>query len=239
MQHLFDSGWLMVQASGSVPVRLASLNRVAVKLVGEYEARRDQYKFPVNIGEGFKTFSIEAETARFSGLVATSLWFPQASTAATTLKMKRDDTYTIPTSPYQVTVSPGTGATWSQDCGCVMDATGKELGLPNGDTYTVANGVYTFPASLTGQKVRISYLYTVAGGSTLALVNTYRDIAPKFSAVLNNNYEGREMTLALGRCYLTEATMNATLEEFTINNFRFEAVADPSNLALGSLSLSE
>lgn len=72
-----------------------------------------------------------------------------------------DESATIGSTPYQITVAAPYGA-WAQDDG-VTDSAGtaftKVTGTPAAGQYSVVNGVYTFAAADTGTGVLISYSY--------------------------------------------------------------------------------
>ena len=87
-----------------------------------------------------------------------------------------DEQFTVPTTPFQVTVAQG--ATFFEDLGVLNVTSGLAMvcvasGPTTGQYMYSAAGLYTFAAADTGNIVRISYSYTAAAvGKTATYTNS-------------------------------------------------------------------
>ncbi|MFC2315777.1 MAG: hypothetical protein ACFNLO_07675, partial [Selenomonas massiliensis] len=100
--------------------------------------------------------------------------------------------------------------------------------------------VYTFHASLKEKPVFISYLYhDKKNGSRIIINNQLMGEAPTFKAIFNGRFNGKQMTLILNSCTSSKLSLISTkLEDFSIPEFDFAAMADDTN-RVGELSMLE
>ena len=102
-----------------------------------------------------------------------------------------------------------------------------------------AAGVYTFAAADTGKAMKINYTYTVAAsGYKTTISNQLIGAAPKFKVVLNDIYEGKNLTVVLNACTSSKLQIATKLEDFIIPEIDFEAMADASN-TIGTISIDD
>jgi hypothetical protein len=111
----------------------------------------------------------------------------------------------------------------------------KVPGAPAAGQYACDGaGNYTFSAADAGQQVLISYSYSVATGTTIALANQLLGSAPKFRAFLYNTYDGAFFGVELYRCVVSDISLPTKQNGFWICDFNFDACCDPSE-SLGRL----
>lgn len=235
---VFDSGYLVATLKSNAPegavttptpVILGALKSIRVEGVREINyVRADSLRYAFKPTETGHRVHATARFAVLDSVVASQLfWSSDKAAGATLSDFYR--TYTVPASPYQVTVAPPSSGTFLQDLG-VKAADGSTLtrvaGAPAVATeYRVVGAVYTFHADIEGDDVFISYLYTTATGEKVVIENKLRGYAATFQAVLRGTYNGRQMTLVLDRCVTTLAGLPLALEAFMVQDLAFEAVA--------------
>ena len=247
MQYGFGSGSLWAiptySLAGTVityptPVPFAGLQEGSVEFSGNVKELYGQYQFPLITMAGHKKITGKS---KFGQINATSLNLFFGETPATgEIKVVKDEAGTIPTTPFAITVT--NSATWTVDLGVVYALTGLPLTRAATATgagiYSVTAGVYTFNTADAALGVKISYAYTAAAapGQVVTINNNLLGSALFFKAVLNMAVQGRHMTLTLNKCISNKLTLATKLEDFTIPELDFAAMADDSNV-VGTLSL--
>jgi len=246
-QFSFDSGYLFAvpirKLGGTAqadltPIRIGNLKKITIDADFAIEYARGQMRFPINAASSQAHITGRAETGVMNGLMWDKMVFgltPQTGSVLATI----DQAKTIPASPYTVTPTT-TGGTFTQDLGVVLASDGSAFtrvtGVPTTGQYSEAAGVYTFAAADTTKAVAISYIYTLATGNKLTLDNGYMGLAPSFKVVLQGEYNGKKCTWILNQCVTKRFSFPTVLENFTIQDFAFEAISDASG-NLGIISL--
>lgn len=244
MQLSFGSGAMYAVPTGSnpTPVRMGVAQNMSVDFSQSTKPLYGLNRLPVAVGAGEMTVKGKCTIAQMQARLQSDIFFSESLLTGQVLTAVNEDG-TIPTTPYQVTVS--NSATWTRDLG-VQYSTGASAGVPlvrvasspaTGE-YSVAAGVYTFAAADTGLGVKISYNYTATGGSKISLVNQPMGQASQFSTVMALSYAGKQSTLTLNACVATKNSFATQLSDFTKPDFEFDAYTDESDV-LGVWSFAE
>lgn len=228
-------------SANSTPQKLAVLQDSAFDFSFSMKELRGQGQMPIDIRRGSGKLTGKAKFASINGKVLNEMFFGQTASTGLLLSAVAEPG-AIPATPFQVTVV--NGATFDTDLGVVWATTGlplsKVASAPATGQYSVsAAGVYTFAAADTGKAVLIDYLYTSAtGGTKLALGNQTMGVTPTFMGVFTANVGGKIATLKLNQCTSSKFAMATKLEDYSIPEFDFEAMADASN-NVGILSVAD
>ncbi len=182
----FSTGLVALKPQGSnqLPVQLGLLSDLSIDfeqekilVYGQKRAAIDSFDGKLTIKGSGKCQMWGAQT--YAALVA-------GATISTGTKVGvMDEQFTIPTTPFQVTVA--NGATFYEDLGVYNVNTGlymtpKVSGPATGEySYNSATGLYSFAAADTGNIVRISYSYTAAAvGKTVTYTNSLMGQSSQF-----------------------------------------------------------
>jgi hypothetical protein len=223
-------------------VKFGALQDVDLEFTFTTKELSSGYQFPVAVGRGKSKITGKAKIGQFRADVMNYLFFGVAA-ATGQIKTAIDETGTIPApaGPYTITVA--NSATWTVDLGVFGVASGVPMvrvaSSPTTGQYSVSAGVYTFAAVDTGLAVTISYQYTAAAtGKLITISNQLLGLSPTFKVVLNNTFRSKDLTVTLNSCMSSKLTIPTKLEDFTISEFDFEAMADNSNV-IGTISVAE
>ena len=221
-------------AANSTPVKFGALQDVSVEFSASLKELYGGSKYPIAVASGTSKITCKAKMGQIQGGVFSDLFFG-VSQATGQLAFIDSETGAIPTTPFQITVA--NSATWAEDMGVVDVLTGipmkKVASAPAAGQYSVAAGVYLFNTGDTGKSVLISYTYTIAAtGQKLVVANSALGIQPVFSVYLKTNYtapNGVKYTyLKLHACVSNKLSFPTKLEDFTIMELDFSAMADNS-----------
>jgi hypothetical protein len=243
MQLGFGSGALYSIKSGSnqTPVRYGVLQNVGIDFKATTKTLFGQYQLPVSVARGSMSISGKGELAQLLARYWNDIFLgPLSSSASGSTLVIDNETGTIPSTPYQITVA--NSSTFVLDLGVIYSATGLPLTRvssgPSTGQYSVSAGVYTFAAADTTLGVKISYTYTSASGTTLTMSNQLMGAANTFKTVLSLPYNSQKFTLTLNACVASSNSLNTSLEDFTKQPFAFDAFVDSSD-TLGTISFAE
>lgn len=133
---------------------------------------------------------------------------------------------------YTVTPTVPAGGAWSSDLGVLL-ADGTPLirvsGSPAAGQYSVSAGVYTFNAAQASKAVAVSFLYTISTGKSFAWGNLLQGVMPSFRMIFQTDYNGKLICWDLYNVMIPKLQFPTAVEEFTLYNLGFRAVADSSN----------
>ena len=176
MARQFGMGAIYAVPSGTnpTPVPFAVLKDCTVSWKVTKKVLRGQWKFGIDVGEGPIDVSIKIGHADFRAGTIGMLLAGGTTTANSTTLVATGESWAIPGTPWQVTVSQS--ATWAEDGGVLDITAGKWLtrvaSAPATGQYSVAAGVYTFAAADTTHNLSIVYSYTsTTQGSKFAMPN--------------------------------------------------------------------
>ncbi len=246
-QFFFESGYLYGAptnaprggATNNTPIRFGDVRNLTMTESIDLVSPSTQLQYKLRPTIAGRAIVISAEFAMMNGLALNQVIYGQ-DLAAGAVKVNQDFAVTIPATPYQVTITPPSSGTFQDDLGIRNATTGLPMTLvdssPAIGQYSRSGATYTFASADAAKGVLISYSYSVATGSKLTITNTFKDLVPAFKAVLHGKYNGRQMTVILNRCVSTSFSLPTTPENFAVNGFDFEAVADDSG-EIGTMSL--
>ncbi len=240
----FGSGNMVGIPSGAnpTPAQFGVLQSVDIEFSGALKELFGQNQYPVSVARAAQKITGKAAQAQINARMFNALFFGGTLASGTAgLQQATNEAGTIPTTPYQVTVT--NSATFGQDLGVKFAATGVQLvrvaSSPATGQYSVSAGVYTFAAADTTLGVLISYTYSVtSGASKITITNGLMGAAPTFQINLANTYNSQVINLQLNACVSNKLTFPFKNQDFTLTDFEFEAYADASN-TVGTITTSE
>src|SRR6185437_10206519 len=162
--YMFGSGVMTVtpQSNGSIsgqtPINIGLLQKGTITAKSTTKTLFGQYRDPLAVGAGTRTWSGKAEVARFSARVLSAIYF--GGTPASGSTQTAYESHTVPaTGPFTVTTT--NSANYTTDLGVVYAATGLPLTEVASVTaigqYSVSAGVYTFDSADASAGVIIAY----------------------------------------------------------------------------------
>ena len=241
-QRVFGSGtmWGTTSATNATPIKLGDLQNCGLDFTANTKSLIGQNQFPVAVARGAISIKGKSQFARFNAPVINELFFGATSAAGQIVAIE-DESGTIPTTPFTVTVANST--TWTTDLGVIDTTSGVPLtrvaAAPATGQYSVAAGVYTFAAADTGKGVKISYVYTVpTTGQTVTIANQAMGVANTFKTSISLQYNSQKTLWTLNACVSSKFSFQSALEDFTKPSFDFEAFADAAG-NIGTISFAE
>jgi hypothetical protein len=219
-------------ATNPTPYKFPVLQEASVEFKGDLKKLFGTSQFPVAKARGKIDVSVKAKIAAFDPGFMNQLFFGQAMATGLT-QMNVDEPHTIPTTPFQATVT--NSATIVTDYGVNYSLTGQQLtkvaSSPTTGQYSEAAGVYTFAAADTGLGVLIAYSSTVAGASTatITLTNQLMGYAPEFRMFMFSNFRTKRLGIELYDCTLGAMSVPSKQEDFWMSDLTAEACCDASN----------
>jgi hypothetical protein len=250
---MFGSGILwgtpLTDASGAAianptPLIFGTLQDTDLDIKFELKKLHGQNQFAVAVGRGKGSISGKAKLADIRAAFLETIVFGVAGSAGTTSMVYDTVGSAVPTTPFQVTVTPPSSGTWAADLGVIDSTTGRAMtrvaSAPAAGQYTVAAGVYTFNTGDVGKVVYISYRYTAT--STVARKMNISSLpmgyAPQFRADFYGPYQGKSAVLTLNNCISDGFKLTAKNDDFSVPEMGFEAFADSAGV-VGVLSVTE
>jgi hypothetical protein len=224
------------------PVPFGILQDVGIDFSKTLKELHGQYEYPVEIAGGTAKMTFKAKVGKFTAALF-NLAFGATPVAGEVKTMVEEDGVVPHDTAYTITVSKG--ADFLLDLGVMNGNTGELLkrvsAVAAAGQYSVAEatGVYTFHSGDKDLPVKISYAYTddASTGQMLELENRILGETPYFEAVISLRHRGRQFNLQLYQCASSKLTLATKLEDFTIPEFDFSAMANDAN-KLGKLSLA-
>jgi hypothetical protein len=130
-----------------------------------------------------------------------------------------------------VTVTPPSTGVFVADLG-VLDNAGVPMkfnsGAPALGEYKNVAGVYTFNAGQTTGNLSISYIYSLATGSTATITNSVVSAAPTFSSIVYNDNLGVKEGFEFPAVVITKVGVSFKADDFSDQQIEVEAQADAS-----------
>ncbi len=242
MSYAFGTGamWAtpLVDASGNTvanptPVQFGELQDSQVDISRDLKELIGQNQFPVAVAVGKGKIGIKAKLARLNGALMDTVFSGQGYTSGTLTAINNDTTgAAIPVSPFQLTVSPPGGGTFTRDLG-VIDANGQPMSrvasAPATGQYAVtAGGQYTFAAADAGKLVFINYVYTATNSAakSLSFQNLPMGQTPIFGIDLAVGYAGKKVVWRFPNCVSGKLTFGTKQDDFTVLDLDIAAFAD-------------
>jgi len=229
---VFGSGVLIGTPSSGTPVNFGLVQEVSLDINITNKELFGQYAFPVAIGQGTRKLNGKAKLAKLSGLAIGQLFFGVTPVAGSTLTAF-GETGTVPSSPYQITVT--NHSTFVADQGVLYASSGLPLthvaSLPAQGQYSVSGGVYTFAAADVGVQMLISYTYT--SSSTGENVPVSNPLLGPPSMIFQANLfasdptvSNRQFSVLLYNCIAQKLSFGTKIEDFIMPEFDFQIFAN-------------
>lgn len=213
----------------------------------KYELKQlhGQNQFAVAVGRGKGSISGKSKMADIrAGFLETIVFGVSGSAGLTSMVYDTVGT-AVPSTPFQVTVTPPSSGTYSADLGVIDSTTGRELkrvaSAPAAGQYTVtAGGQYTFNTGDQGKVMYINYRYTATStvARRMSITNLPMGYAPTFRADFYGPYQGKSCVLTLNSCVAEGIKIGAKNDDFSIPELGFQAFADSAGI-IGTLAVSE
>ncbi len=224
------------------PVPFGAMQDISVDFSFSVKELYGLYQFPIDVARGTAKITGKAKVARFQALLFNQL-FGENQTA-NEMKVAYQEAANVAAGNFTVTAA----ANFSLDLGVSYVSNGTPLarnsaaGAAGQYVVDAANGIYTFHANDANVAVLVSYAYTAnnanATGKIFTINNQLLGLSPFFKLVLNQHRRAKHMTLILNRCISTKLTIATKLEDFSIPEFDFSAMADDASI-VGQWSLAE
>jgi hypothetical protein len=251
---LFGSGILwgtpLTDAAGAAianptPLIFGTLQDTELDIKFELKQLHGQNQFAVAVGRGKGSISGKAKMADIrAGFLETIVFGVSGSAGLTSMVYDTVGT-AVPTTPFQVTVTPPSSGTFGADLGVIDSTTGRALtrvaSAPAAGQYTVtAGGQYTFNTGDQGKVMYINYRYTATStvARRMSITNLPMGYAPSFRADFYGPYQGKSAVLTLNSCISEGFKMGSKNDDFTVPEVGFQAFADASGV-IGTLAVSE
>lgn len=251
---LFGSGILwgtpLTDASGAAianptPLIFGTLQDTELDFKFELKQLHGQNQFAVAVGRGKGSVNGKSKLADIRAGFLETLVFGATGVAGLTSMVYDTVGTAVPTTPYQVTVTPPGSGTFAADLGVIDSTTGRPLtrvaSAPATGQYTVtAGGQYTFAAADTTKVMYISYRYTATSTTArrIQLNNNPMGYAPQFRADFYGPFQGKSCVLTLNSCISEGFKMTAKNDDFAVPEMGFQAFADAAGV-IGTLALTE
>ena len=184
-------GVLYALPSGATPtpIPIAILKDVSLDIKVSKKPLNGQWKFAIDVAEFIQSATLKITQADFRASIVNMLLAQATSATGQTLPVT-GEAWTIPGTPYQVTVAQS--ATWTEDGGVYDYTAGKWLARvasgPATGQYSVAAGVYTFAAADTTHNLSIVYTYTATTGNTVTLANAVMGPSTPYAVRVASQY---------------------------------------------------
>jgi hypothetical protein len=221
-------------AVNPTPYKFGVLQEASIEFKADLKKLFGTKQFPVAKARGKIDVSCKAKLASLDPNMLNQLYFGQTQASGLTIAAE-DEAGSIPATPFQIIVTHA--GTFVTDFGVIDTATGAQLTkvplatTPTTGQYHVdpASGTYTFAAADTLKAVKISYTYTVTGGSTITLANQNMGYAPEFRGFLFNNFRGKRFGIELLSCTMGQLTIPTKQEDFWMSDITFDAGVDATD----------
>ena len=226
-------------AANSTPERFGALQGISLDISFNLKELYGQNNFPLTVARAGGKITGKASNASFQARQLNDLFLGgtlSAGQSATAL----DEAGTVGTTPYQITVA--NSANFLTDLGVIDYVSGLQMvkvaSAPATGQYSVAAGVYTFAAADTLKVVRINYTYSISStGQKIIIAQALMGVAPTFSVLLNQVYNGQQLNLYLNACVANKLSMASKTEDFMMPDLEFQAFADASGV-IGYMSFA-
>lgn len=241
-QYLFGAGVMFATPltdanaaaiSNPSPIGLGVIQEMSLDVSFDTKKLHGQSQFPVAVGRGKGSITGKVKFGQVNAAVLDSMIFGQGTTAGLIGDYYDAVGTTVPTTPYQITVTPPASGTFAADLG-VRDMNGLPMkrvaSAPATGQYSVNTGTgqYTFAAADTGKSVFISFQYTAStsGAYKQTLGNLLMGSAPTFKADFSIPYQGKLLKVTAPQCVGTKFSIGTKLDDFAVPELDFECFAN-------------
>lgn len=229
----FGIGFLSIVPAGTnpTPIRVAVLKEINVKTTVDFEELYGEEVDPIDTADKSRSTEITAKASGMNALLYAAAFGTTATTGMVT--PIKDETATIPATPFQVTVAQG--ATFALDCG-VLDTTagivmtrGSSADAAGKYSVNTVTGVYTFNTSDSSHNVSISYLYTDnVNGKTVAIGGALAGAAPQMRLDIARTYSSMSTVFSFPAVKFGGASEAFGNQKHAEIDLTFRAFKDPT-----------
>ena len=234
-QFMFGAGMMIAIPKKPTPTPrvLGTMQEASIEFSGSTKELFGQHQFAEAVARGQQKITGKAKMASINMDVYNDTYFNEDVLQGQNLAIFNKE-FAVDKTAFTVTPTLAANTVFLENLG-VLDNAGKTLtrvsGTPNEGEYGLDEkpGVYTFHASLKEKPVFISYLYH----------DKLMGEARTFKSIFNGRFNGKQLTLILNSCTSSKLSLISTkLEDFSIPEFDFAAMADDTN-RVGELSMLE
>jgi len=224
--------------SNPTPIPFGAMQDVSLDIAYSVKELYGLYQFPLAVARGTAKLTGKAKIARFQARLFNQVFGETLSA---------NEIKTVSLLAANVTgnnYNTGQGANFYLDLG-IQYANGTPMARNSaagaaGQYVVAANGLYTFHANDANVAIIVSYAYNAANGpgNSWTINNQLLGLSPFFKLVLNQAFQGKQVSLIFNRCVSTKLSFATKLEDFHIPEFDFSMMAD-DNSTVGSISVGE
>lgn len=213
------------------PVNIGYIQEFSYDEAGEEKELYGQNQYPLVTARGTIKATGKAKAAEISGIALNAAMWGGTFSAGQLIGVL-NESHTIPSTPFQVTITPPSSGVFDTDLGVLNSTTGlpltKVTSGPTTGQYSESAAVYTFAAADTGNTVLINYAYTLTtGGQTLVVTNQPIGANTTFQldyfSELNN---GNPYYARFFACVATKLTRAHKLTDFMMPEIDFSFYAN-------------
>lgn len=238
MEYGFGTGILTGMrtdvAGIQTPVWFGAFQGVQLDFGGELKTLHAMNQYPEDAARGKVTITGKAKVAQIKGKMYNELFFAQTLTAGQR-RFAYNESTTLGTGAASYTVANAStpftdqGVFLASDRGVQFTPVSSS---PSSGQYTFnpSTGVLAFGTESAGLGVLISYTYTVGTGYTITGGNPLMGTTPRFRATLmqQSPHSTKQTVLFLWACISNRLSFPTTVDDYTISDLDFTAVADDS-----------
>jgi hypothetical protein len=219
------------EGANPTPMAIGTLQDCSFEVSREIKELYGQYQAPVAIAPAKHKFTGKAKFAQIFGKQLSDLIYGQG-TSATQKLGQINESHTVPSTPFQVTIAPPNTGTFVEDQGVILSSTGLPLTRvasgPTTGQYSVneSTGVYTFASADTGNVELISYIYSITGGIEMTFANQLMGYGPIIEVNLVVPYNNSQALLRIFNAVVSKWSFPTKNDDFVIEDFEFAAFAN-------------
>jgi len=240
-QYVFSAGALFYKPSGNSPTPMQFGALQGVTLTASFAERQAYGRnvFPLKIMRGAGKLTGQAHFASIDARLFSDLVVGNSAPSSGAIRIVTDEPHTVSSA----SANAAHAANFVGDLGVVRASNSaayeRVLSGPIGRQYTCneTTGVYGFDSPQNGKDILLRYSWQdSSSGSSVALQNQQQAASPYFQIVLNESFQGQQMTVVLNACCSTKLSAQFSKDDFTIPQFEFVSMQD-SNGVVGTISL--
>jgi hypothetical protein len=234
-QYRFGAGqfWFVPNSGDLVatptPLRLATLQEVSVEFGAEMKELYGENQYPEVVAIGKRKITGKAKIGRWNTTALNQLMFSGSQSVGMDI-VTVNEAGTVPAmTTFTITVSGS--AQFVEDLGVTYNNGTPLTNIGSGTLtaagqYKQAAGVYTFDSADASAGVKISYMQTLATGTTLEIDNQIMGYGPVFQAIFRAAFRGQECNIVLQACIAGKISLQSKVDDFTEPEIDFSAFQD-------------
>lgn len=220
------------EGANPTPMAIGVMHDCNFEVSREIKELYGQFQAPVAIAPAKHKFTGKSKFAQIFGKQLSDLIYGQGSAGGQHLT-QINESHTVPSTPFQITITPPGSGTFVEDQGVTLALTGIPLtrvaSSPVSGQYSVneTTGIYTFASADTGNIELISYVYNVtATGVNMTFVNQLMGYGPIIEVNLVVPYNNSQALLRIFNAVVSKWNFPTKNDDFVIEDFEFAAFAN-------------